>query len=197
MGRLRIHKASEAREASDRTSTSFWRPRAVAHLCCRRLGACAPSDASRSAAATGARRGETLKTDGRLGAATLRLVSAIECEGAEEVAHGKADDEFVCKYRIFLQRRCEHACVRVSRGFRQRFAGPPRSAPSVWLARHHGSRSTKARSSRPAGVCSPSMPMAGLLERLASTLLLSIPDPFVDTATLAPRPANEDGKLAF
>jgi hypothetical protein len=41
------------------------------------------------------------------------------------------------------------------------------------------------------------MPMAALLERLASTLLLSIPDPFVDTATLAPRPANEDGKLAF
>jgi hypothetical protein len=54
----------------------------------------------------------------------MRLVSAIEGDGAAEVAHGKADDEFVCKYLILLQRRCEHACVRVSRGFRQRFAGP-------------------------------------------------------------------------
>lgn len=58
--------------------------------------------------------------------------------------HGKAYDEFVCKYRIFLQRRCEHACVRVSRGFRQRFAGPPRSA-SCCLCGWRGITGTQMR----------------------------------------------------
>ena len=177
---LRIHKASKA---SDRTSTSFGD-----HARVHTFTAAAWAHV-RPAIRAGLRRPHALEMERRrLGAATTRLVSAIERDGAAEVAHGKADDEAVCKYLIFLQRRCEHACVRVSGGFRQRFAGPPRSGSR---------RITGAQMQAQAGVCSPSIPMAALLERLASTSLLSIPDPFFDTATRAPRPAKDCGRLAF
>ena len=58
--------------------------------------------------------------DKQLGVAFVRLASAIEDDGGErrcDVAHGKADDECACKYLIFLQRRCGHACESVSEGF--------------------------------------------------------------------------------
>jgi hypothetical protein len=123
--------------------------------------------------------------DKQLGVASVRLASAIEDGGGErrcDVAHGKADDECACKYLIFLQRRFGHAC---ERGFLEGFGRDLQGRSS-------GSRRiTGAQMLRSGGRA------AALLERLASTLLPSIPDPFLDTAIRTPRPAKDTGKLTF
>jgi hypothetical protein len=132
--------------------------------------------------------------DKQLGVASVRLASAIEDGGGErrcDVAHGKADDECACKYLIFLQRRFGHAC---ERGFLEGF-GRDLQGRSSGSRRITGAQ--MLRSGGRAAVCSPSIPMPALLERLASTLLPSIPDPFLDTAIRTPRPAKDTGKLTF
>lgn len=126
--------------------------------------------------------------DRRLGAATARLVGAIEGDGTEGVAHGKADDEFACKYRMILRRDIVARLVRVGTPKRLRVSAEiGRDARVV----QHASREHKG------ALCSPSMPMPALLERLASNLLLSIPDPLFDTATPTPRLAKDVGKLTL
>jgi hypothetical protein len=130
--------------------------------------------------------------DKQLGAAFVGLASAIEDDRGErrcDVAHGKADDECSCKYLIFLQRRCGHAC---ERGFLEGF-GRDLQGLLEWFTTHHGS--PNVRSGGRAAVSSPSIPMPALLERLASTLLPSIQDPFLDTAIRTSRPAKDTGKL--
>jgi hypothetical protein len=93
--------------------------------------------------------------DKQLGAAFVGLASAIEDDRGErrcDVAHGKADDECSCKYLIFLQRRCGHAC---ERGFLEGF-GRDLQGLLEWFTTHHGS--PNVRSGGRAAVSSPSIP---------------------------------------